>query len=130
MQSCPFCTDYVAGRDIVWESEHFFLRWDAFPVAEGHLLVIPKRHIETFLEMSDSEGRNWFDAVRAGLRIVKEKYSLDGVNIGVNEGKAAGQTIPHLHFHIIPRKVGDVEDPSGGIRGVIPGKASYLFKNS
>lgn len=125
MRNCLFCSDYLAGSNIVWKSNDFFLRWDAFPVSEGHLLVIPNRHIETFLEMSDSEGRNWLEAIKVGLNIVKDKYGLDGVNIGLNEGVAAGQTIPHLHFHIIPRRTGDVKDPRGGIRGVIPGKASY-----
>lgn len=125
MQNCPFCSDYIVKINIVLETRHFFLKWDAYPVSAGHLLVIPKRHIETFSEMSDQEGHDWLKAILDGLRTVKEKYMPDGINMGLNEGKSAGQTIPHLHFHIIPRKAGDVDDPRGGIRGVIPGKASY-----
>jgi len=121
--NCPFCADYTANS--IQASTHYFLKWDAYPVSEGHLLVIPKRHIEIISEMSDGEGHELFLAVKAGLQIVQEKYNPEGVNIGMNVGRAAGQTIAHLHFHIIPRRTGDVVDPRGGIRGVIPGRASY-----
>lgn len=106
-------------------NKHFFFKWDAYPVSEGHLLVIPKRHIEVISEMSDEEGHDLFLAVKAGLQIVQEKHNPEGMNIGMNIGRAAGQTIAHLHFHIIPRRAGDVVDPRGGIRGVIPGRANY-----
>lgn len=121
--NCPFCAHYNSNS--IQAGKHFFLIWDAFPVSDGHLLVIPTRHIEDISEMSDEEGHDLFPAVKAGLQIVKQNYKPDGFNIGMNVGRAAGQTIAHLHFHIIPRVTGDVVDPRGGIRGVIPGKASY-----
>ena len=121
--NCPFCVDDFANS--IHAGKHFFLKWDAYPVSEGHLLVIPRRHVEVISDMSEEEGHELFLAIRAGLQSVQETYNPEGVNIGVNIGRAAGQTIRHLHFHIIPRRSGDVADPRGGVRGVIPGRASY-----
>lgn len=122
---CPFCSDLVAGREIVCETGYFFMRWDRYPVAEGHLLVIPKRHVQYFSELSVEEGDALGAAIKEAVELVREKVGPDAVNIGINDGPAAGQTVPHLHVHIIPRRAGDVDDPRGGVRGVIPGKARY-----
>ena len=122
---CPFCTDFAASRDVVSEKGQFFMRWDRYPVSEGHLLVIPKQHVRCFSELSIEESEGLGAAIKEAIELVKAKVSPDAVNIGINDGAAAGQTVPHLHVHIIPRWAGDVEDPRGGVRGVIPGKAQY-----
>ncbi len=122
---CPFCNDFAAGRDVVCEKGDFFMRWDRYPVSEGHLLVIPKRHVECFAKLSVEESEGLGAAINEAIELVKAKVRQDAVNIGINDGAAAGQTVPHLHVHIIPRWAGDVEDPRGGVRGIIPGKARY-----
>jgi len=122
---CPFCSEFAAGRGIVCKTDHFFMRWDRYPVSEGHLLVVPKRHIQYFSELSVEEAGALGSAIQEAIGIVRGKIGPDGMNIGINDGPAAGQTVPHLHVHIIPRRSGDVEDPRGGVRGVIPGKAQY-----
>jgi|TARA_R110002072_G_C7750310_1_gene517397 diadenosine tetraphosphate (Ap4A) HIT family hydrolase len=99
---------------------------DGFPVTEGHSLIIPKRHVEDYFGLSQDE----LLACDALLNSLKEKIQRDdssvaGFNVGINAGEAAGQTIFHCHTHLIPRRVGDVEAPRGGVRHVIPGKGSY-----
>lgn len=123
--ACPFCIDWAAGRDVINETEWFFLRWDRYPVSSGHLLIIPKRHVECIRALSDQEGKTLVDAIKLGIEIVQMREGPDAVNVGINDGEAAGQTVRHLHIHIIPRRIGDVPDPRGGIRGVIPGRARY-----
>jgi diadenosine tetraphosphate (Ap4A) HIT family hydrolase len=99
--------------------------WDGYPVSNGHALLVPKRHFATWFEADPAEQ----GALLAGVDRVREaiegRYKPDGYNIGVNSGPAAGQTVAHLHLHVIPRYKGDVADPRGGIRWVIPGKADY-----
>ncbi len=120
---CIFCRLAEATHPI--ENESFYGLFDKFPVTQGHLLIIPKRHAETLFELTDSERTALLTLVEQGRELLQETYAPDGFNFGVNEGTAAGQTIPHLHFHIIPRYQGDMEDPEGGVRGVIPEKQKY-----
>jgi len=98
---------------------------DGFPVSEGHTLVMPRRHVGSFFDATAEE----LDAIWETVRLVKEELDAelhpDGYNIGVNVGEAAGQTVDHLHVHVIPRYEGDMEDPRGGVRHVIPGKGYY-----
>ena len=114
MRSCVFCENN--NREIIAENDLAKAFYDHFPVNEGHVLVIPRRHIETFFDALPEE----LAAISALIFEVKEilqaKYRPDGYNIGVNVGVAAGQTVFHLHFHVIPRYSGDVEDPRGGVR--------------
>ncbi len=98
---------------------------DAFPISEGHTLIIPKRHIELLFDLPGDDLAEVWALVAKVRQVLKRKYQPDGFNIGVNEGRAAGQTIGHAHVHVIPRRAGDVPDPRGGIRWVIPGKAKY-----
>src|SRR5256712_10361629 len=109
--ACPFCEDFAAGRNVVREAGSFFFRWDRYPVAEGHLLVIPKRHVEWFSDLSVPESQSLGSALNEAIELVKAKVNPDAMNIGINDGPAAGQTVPHLHIHVIPRWSGDVEDP-------------------
>ncbi len=122
---CVFC-DLAARKDlIVWENELVFAVRDRFPVSEGHTLLLPKRHVVTCFEATDAE----FAAIGQGLRALREdldaRYHPDGYNVGINNGSAAGQTVPHLHVHLIPRYSGDVDRPRGGVRGVIPDRRDY-----
>lgn len=98
---------------------------DGFPLSTGHSLVIPKRHIGSFFEASPDERNALFELLEHAKQSVQDEFHPDGFNIGINDGPAAGQTVPHLHIHLIPRYLGDLADPRGGIRWVIPGKADY-----
>ena len=122
-QDCPFCT--VPASSIVLTSETAFAIRDGFPVSPGHTLVIPKQHLATLFELSRHEQLELWDFVgRVRDRLVAD-HSPDGFNIGLNDGVAAGQTVPHVHIHVIPRYHSDVPDPRGGIRWVIPDKVPY-----
>ncbi len=100
--------------------------WDAFPVTEGHLLIVPHRHVPSWGDLQPSEQAAMLDGVGRAQALITERFSPDGFNVGFNEGTAAGQTIPHFHIHVIPRRAGDMEDPRGGVRHVIPHKGNYL----
>lgn len=123
---CPFCT-LPLGR-IVDENEHAICIRDAYPVSPGHSLVIPKRHIGSFFETNDPERRALLALVDNTKRFIDTELGPDGYNIGINDGKAAGQTVTHLHIHLIPRYTGDRPDPRGGVRWIIPERADYWSK--
>jgi|TARA_B100001093_G_scaffold387798_1_gene373835 diadenosine tetraphosphate (Ap4A) HIT family hydrolase len=107
------------------ENENAFAIYDAFPVSKGHVLVIPKRVIAEIFDLNDEEYSSCFNLVKEVKKILEEKFKPDGFNIGINNGEKAGQTIFHAHIHVIPRYSGDVDNPRGGIRHVIPGKGDY-----
>jgi len=121
---CVFC-ELPADRIIASNALALAIR-DNYPVTQLHTLVVPKRHAETFFDLFEPE-RRAINQLLSGLRveIMKKDASVSGFNIGMNNGDAAGQTISHAHVHLIPRRQGDVQDPRGGVRGVIPGKARY-----
>jgi ATP adenylyltransferase len=123
-QLCLFCS-MPSGRVIAADSLVYAIR-DGFPVTTGHSLVIPKRHVDDFFGLTEDELIACSRMLRT-LRqsIVAEDSSVEGFNIGMNAGTAAGQTVFHCHIHLIPRRYGDVQDPRGGVRGVIPGRAVY-----
>lgn len=120
---CPFCNPSPA--DVVAANTLAYARFDAFPVSPGHILIVPRRHVSSFFDATEEERAALFDLVVCCREILDERYRPDGWNIGVNVGSAAGQTVPHLHIHLIPRYEGDTPNPRGGVRGVIPGKQSY-----
>lgn len=122
--SCYFC-ECLKNGDYFMENELAYARYDGFPVSKGHLEVIPKRHIETWWDATKEEREAIMALLDEAKKEVDEKYHPDGYNIGMNLGEAAGQSIMHLHVHLIPRYNGDVENPRGGVRGVIPGKQNY-----
>lgn len=118
---CPFCS-----RDGVAINEHWSLLSDHYPVAEGHHLLVPSRHVEHLAALTPDERTALGPALmKAWCFVEMNSKCMDGFNIGLNQGAAAGQTVPHIHFHFIPRRKGDVEDPRGGVRGVIPSKRVY-----
>jgi diadenosine tetraphosphate (Ap4A) HIT family hydrolase len=94
-------------------------------VSPGHSLVIPKRHVGSFFETSSEERAALLDLLDQAQAAAKAEFRPDGFNIGINDGASAGQTVPHLHIHLIPRFQGDMPDPRGGVRWVIPEKADY-----
>jgi diadenosine tetraphosphate (Ap4A) HIT family hydrolase len=120
--SCIFC---APNREILAENANGLAFFDSFPVSRGHALVVPKRHVMTIFEMSEAEYTDCFRLVLALRDILAARYSPDGFNVGANCGEAGGQSVWHAHIHVIPRYKGDVADPRGGVRGVVPGKASY-----
>ena len=123
MASCPFC-DLPPAR-IVLRNEWAYTVRDAYPLAPGHTLVIPHRHVGSFFELEPHEQQAMLELASESRRSLDREFKPDGYNLGINDGAAAGQTVPHVHLHVIPRKNGDVEDPRGGIRWVLPEKARY-----
>lgn len=106
-----------------------FARWDKYPASRGHLLVIPFRHTPDFFSMTEEEKQAVITLVSACRGFLEEKFSPGGYNIGFNVGEVAGQTVMHCHCHVIPRYAGDVVDPRGGLRGVVPWKQVYGEEN-
>jgi ATP adenylyltransferase len=124
MNPCPFCT--LNAERILMEKDGLRVIADAFPVTDGHLLILPARHMTSFREMSEQEWRGVYDLIREWTeRLQSEDATIAGFNIGINDGEVAGQTVMHAHVHLIPRRPGDVSNPRGGVRGVIPGRADY-----
>ena len=107
------------------ENENAFAIYDGFPGSKGHVLVIPKRVVAEIFDLNDEEYSSCFNLVKDVKKILEEEFKPDGFNIGINNGEKAGQTIFHAHIHVIPRYSGDVDNPRGGIRHVIPGKGDY-----
>ena len=124
LDDCPFCepcSERVFYRDALVVG-----LWDAFPVTTGHALLVPVRHVPTWFESSMEERSALMRAVDAARLAIEASQPVDGYNIGINNGSAAGQTVFHLHVHVIPRRHGDVPDPRGGVRYVFPARANYV----
>ena len=120
---CPFCSP---DESRVFLREELVLGlWDGFPVSPGHALLIPLSHVSTWDEASLEERQALTAAIIDVQERIRQEREPDGFNIGMNIGTAAGQTVPHLHLHVIPRYRGDVADPRGGIRWVVPDRADY-----
>lgn len=118
---CPFCNIEAP----ILENDLAFVVFDRYPVNPGHVLILPKRHIESFFETTPYECIAMLSLLAEIRRRTRAELAPDGYNIGVNVGEAAGQTVMHVHMHLIPRFHGDVENPRGGVRGVIPTRQSY-----
>ena len=119
---CIFCR---LNRSTLAETKLSLACLDSFPVSKGHTLVIPKRHVVSLWEMTTEEYTDAFALVRQVKDVLQEQFSPQGFNIGVNCGHAAGQSVFHAHIHLIPRYTGDVSNPRGGVRNIIPGKGNY-----
>ena|SRR5690349_7278521 len=120
---CAFCG--LAQARIAWSSSLAMALWDLYPVSLGHALVVPRRHAPSWSNLTANEKTAVMAGVDAVRTLIDERYRPDAYNIGFNDGEAAGQTILHFHVHVIPRYQGDVLDPRGGIRWVLPDKAAY-----
>ncbi len=121
--SCPFCI--LDHSRIIAENKYAVAIYDGFPVSPGHCLIIPKRHFASFFEATKEEQIALLDLLSEIKELLTREHSPDGFNVGINVGEAAGQTVMHLHIHLIPRYVGDQPDPRGGVRWIFPEKADY-----
>ncbi len=123
MDACAFCS--LEGEKIITQNAHAICIRDRFPVAAGHSLIISKRHLSSFFDTSAEERIALMNLLDAAKSLADAEFQPRGYTVGINDGVAAGQTVPHLHIHLIPRFDGDVPDPRGGIRWIIPEKARY-----
>ena len=124
---CLFCNINESG--LAKENNLAYASYDTFPVSEGHCLIIPKRHVKDYFDLSNEEIIACNDLIKEiKNEIIKKDSSVKGFNIGSNAGKISGQSILHCHIHLIPRRAGDVENPQGGVRSVIPSKQHYKRK--
>lgn len=121
--SCPFCS--LPDARVLFRNGHAIAFRDRFPVTPGHTLVIPTRHLGSLFDSILEERNSLFELLDLAKMQIESKFAPAGYNIGINDGAAAGQTVGHLHIHPIPRYPGDLADPCGGVRWVIPEKADY-----
>jgi diadenosine tetraphosphate (Ap4A) HIT family hydrolase len=126
LKICPFCT--LPAERIVSKTQSALVIRDGFPISPGHTLVIPKRHVGSFFELTSEEHKEMFVLLTQAKATLDKELQPDAYNIGINDGTAAGQTVPHVHMHLIPRFKGDRADPRGGVRWIIPEKADYWTK--
>jgi len=122
-KNCPFCT--LDESRIISQNDYVVAIYDGFPVNPGHTLIIPKRHVANYFDLTNQEKAALWDMADYCKSIIDNQYSPDGYNIGINVGSVAGQSILHVHMHLIPRYTGDTPNPRGGVRGVIPSKQNY-----
>ena len=119
--SCIFCRKL----DLIYQANLSFISQDKYPASPGHLLIVPNRHVPNSFDCTKEEIIDLWDTVHLARQIVEENHTPDSYNIGINVSEAAGQSVPHTHIHLIPRYKGDVEDPRGGVRSVIPQNRTY-----
>ena len=124
---CIFCK--IRKEELLFENQLACSSIDSYPVSEFHSLILPKRHVESYFELTSEEIQACNELIlKTKEKILIQDSSVKGFNIGSNAGKVAGQSIMHCHIHLIPRREGDVEDPQGGVRSVIPKKQHYKRK--
>ena len=124
---CIFCK--IKKEELLFENQLAYSSIDSYPVTEFHSLIVPKRHVETYFDLTEEEILECNELIlKTKEKILKQDSSVKGFNIGTNAGKSAGQSIVHCHIHLIPRREGDVENPQGGVRSVIPKKQHYKRK--
>jgi len=130
MKDCKYCNkDYQLSNRTILENGFFFANYDNHPVNPGHMKLIPKRHVNSFCELTDQELISLKNLMIKVKELIDKSYHPDGYNIGINEGSAAGQTVFHLHIHLIPRYKRDVPNPIGGVRNIIPRRDDYLKRS-
>jgi len=128
-QKCLFCEK--KKQNIIYSSKLFFVVRDSFPVTKLHTLIIPHRHMSDFFEMNNKEFNDLVKILKKQKKsLLKLDKKISAFNIGVNVGSDAGQSIMHVHIHLIPRRNGDMKNPKGGVRGVIPSKQKYNRRNN
>lgn len=123
-KKCPFC-ELSKNVEVICETNLCLVFFDSFPVSPGHALIIPKRHVASYFDLTDDERQAMNELLLQVKNKLDERFHPDGYNIGVNVNQAAGQSVFHCHMHLIPRYKGDVDNPKGGVRGVMPSKQHY-----
>lgn len=127
MNNCPFCN---AAPSSLWlESASAVALWDGYPIAEGHTLVVPRRHVTSLFDLPASDLASVWEFVARVRAELAKRFRVESFTIGLNDGRPAGQTVMHAHIHVVPRREGDVPDPRGGIRWVIPKRADYWTRS-
>jgi diadenosine tetraphosphate (Ap4A) HIT family hydrolase len=124
--NCPFCK--LRDEQCVLLNASVRAFRDSFPIGKGHTLIIPRKHVASIFDLPHDELEAIWQAVGEVRQKLQHEFNPDGFNVGINDGEAAGQTVPHAHVHVIPRYAGDVADPRGGIRWILPSKADYWSK--
>lgn len=122
-RNCSFCT--LSTSRLLFTNSLAFSIYDGYPISQGHALIIPQRHIASLFETTAEEQQALFAMLQQVKAEIQRQYQPSGYNIGINDGLAAGQTVMHLHIHLIPRYTGDIADPRGGVRWIFPDKAKY-----
>ncbi len=123
LNNCPFCN--ISEKDVILKNDLCYAIFDRYPVNKGHILIIPYRHFDNYFDATKDEKIAILNLIDEAKNYLDKKFKPDGYNIGVNIGQYAGQTIMHVHIHLIPRYKGDIGNPRGGVRGVIPEKRIY-----
>ena len=121
--ACLFCA--IPADQVLIDGPIAVAARDSYPVSKGHTLIIPRRHVASFFETTDEERQAMLKLLDEAKAMLDREHKPDGYNIGINNGAAAGQTVMHVHMHLIPRYAGDRVDPKGGVRWVLPDKAAY-----
>jgi diadenosine tetraphosphate (Ap4A) HIT family hydrolase len=119
--SCIFCNP----GNVLLENSLAYARYDDHPVSPGHILVLPHRHVADYFDTTLPEKHAMLELIEAAKELLEAGHHPDGYNLGINCGATAGQSVPHVHYHLIPRYQGDMENPRGGVRGVIPDRQKY-----
>ncbi len=120
-----FKSPFLEKKERLLENEVGFVIYDGYPVSKGHCLIVPHRVYSDYFESTNEEVIGLQKLVLETKKLLDEKFQPDGFNVGINSGETGGQTVPHVHIHLIPRYKGDMENPRGGVRGVIPSKQKY-----
>ena len=120
-----FKSPFLEKKERLLENEVGFVIYDGYPVSKGHCLIVPHRVYSDYFESTNEEVIGLQKLVLETKKLLDEKFQPDGFNVGINSGESGGQTVPHVHIHLIPRYKGDMENPRGGVRGVIPSKQKY-----
>ena len=125
IETNKFKSPFLEKRERLLENDVGFVIYDGFPVSKGHCLIVPHRVYSDYFESTSEEVIGLQKLVLETKKLLDKKFQPDGFNVGINSGETGGQTVPHVHIHLIPRYKGDMENPRGGVRGVIPSKQKY-----
>lgn len=125
MNNCIFCEFDDNWSKVIYQNKNFYSKLDEYPVTNGHSLIISKNHLDSFFDLNNEELSDFYEVLKETRGYLLKEFKSDSFNIGINDGEIAGRTIPHLHIHLIPRYINDVEDPRGGIRNFMKNLVKY-----